>query len=64
MTMKEFADMNKRPDNGGVPTQLRTWLAGCGKTLAEWRADQQRQHDPAVTALALRRRRLALLKAR
>lgn len=56
----ERATLNTRTGDGVVPMQLRRWLAAQGFTLAQWRQDQQRKQDPAVTALALRRRRLAL----
>ncbi len=62
--MKEFATTDKRTDSAGAPLQLRRWLAGKGTTLGEWRKSEQRKHDPEASALALRRRRLALLKAR
>ncbi len=58
--MMEHATANDRPSEvRGIPRELASWLENTGQTLAEWRQDQQRKQDPAVAALALRRRRLA-----
>lgn len=62
--MREHATSDKRPDSDGAPLELRRWLAAKGTTLADWRKGERLKHDPEAPALALRRRRLALLKAR
>lgn len=62
--MKEFATNDTRPDADGAPRHLRQWLASKGLTLDQWRQSEYRKHDAESSALALRRRRLALMKAR
>ncbi len=70
--MREFATTDKGTDHEGIPRQLRTWLAGHGLTLAQWRADPRFKSTgrivppaslPGRPALSIARRRQALVDA-